>query len=419
MEEVHRAGPFDSEEGAEEAVTIRVDTTSTAESELAQRRASPDLLVDELALIKDSLLASYARLEERAERVDRELVAANAALARKVTELDAARSHIEAVLHALPTGVVVRDESDSIQRVNEAACSILDAEADTLIAAIDHPGLRGTHGDGENYDYVRPDGERRVLSSRWSPIRSGGSVEIIDDRTEVELLQERLLSQSKMAALGTMSGGIAHEIRNPLNAVRGFAELLRRELPADTRSARFAARICEGVDEADQIIASMLTFASPERLTLELVDPNELAASAIEAAKRVLPGNATEKKWQVISSMSAPAFRADRIKVRQALRNLVANALQAQPGGGTVHVSIAADGNDVLFRVCDAGPGIPPSLRARVAEPFFTTRAEGTGLGLALVHSIAELHGGRLEVSPNPAALGGADIAFRIPLQKQ
>jgi two-component system, NtrC family, sensor histidine kinase HydH len=103
--------------------------------------------------------------------------------------------------------------------------------------------------------------------------------------------------------------------------------------------------------------------------------------------------------------------------VRQALRNLVANALQAQPEGGVVAVSIALDAGDVVLRVQDAGPGIPNHLRARIAEPFFTTRAEGTGLGLALVHSIAELHGGRLEISSAAAPLGGADVAFRIPYQ--
>ncbi|MBL8858672.1 MAG: PAS domain-containing protein [Planctomycetes bacterium] len=377
------------------------------------------LLVEELTLIKDSLLASYARLEQRAEHVERELVAANAELGRKVAELNAVRSHLEAVLHALPSGVVVRDEDDVIVRVNEAACTIIGSSERALMTRSSHPALQGRKANGESHEYVRPDGERRVLVSRWSPVRSGGSVEIVDDRTEVETLQEQLHAQSKMAALGTISGGIAHEIRNPLNAVRGFAELLRREMTAGTRSARFAARICEGVDEADQIIASMLTFASPERLTLETIDPKELIDSAVEAAKRVLPENAPENKWQIISSTSAPAFIADRIKVRQALRNLVANALQAQPDGGAVDVSISLAGKDVLFRVCDAGPGIPPRLRARVAEPFFTTRAEGTGLGLALVHSIAELHDGRLHVSPSPSHLGGADITFRIPLQPQ
>ena len=391
----------------------------------------PALLVATLTSIQESLLASYARLEERAERVDRELVAANAELARKVAELDAVRARLEAILQALPTGVIVRDEQGVVVRINDAAGRILGASARELVGTRSPTLAAGREACGENHEYVRPDGETRILSTRWSPIRAtdqgvegtgtagGGSVEILDDRTEIERLQERLHAQTRMAALGNMSGGIAHEIRNPLNAVRGFAELLRRDLSPGTRAARFAARICEGVDEADQIIASLMTIASPERLALETVDPQELLASAVDAARRVLPGNDPGKNWRVLSSASAPPFAADRIKVRQALRNLVANALQAQPDGGVVDVSIALDGPDVLLRVQDAGPGIPPALRSRVAEPFFTTRAEGTGLGLALVHSIAELHGGRLEVSPSPSPLGGADIAFRIPQQQQ
>ncbi len=385
----------------------------------------PARLVAALTTIQESLLSSYARLEERADRVEREVVAANAELARKVAELDAVRARLEAILHALPTGVVVRNDKDVVVRVNEAACQILGVTALELMGSRTPPLSDAETAHGENREHTRPDGEVRILSARSSPIRAtgtsetGGSVEILDDRTEIERLQERLHAQSRMAALGNMSGGIAHEIRNPLNAVRGFAELLRRDLSPGTRAARFASRICEGVDEADQIIASMMTIASPERLTIETVDAQELLASAVDAAQRSLPGNAPEKKWRVISSASAPAFPADRIKVRQALRNLVANAMQAQPDGGVVDVSIALEGTDVLFRVQDAGPGIAPGLRSRVAEPFFTTRAEGTGLGLALVHSIAELHGGRLEVSPRPSSLGGADIAFRIPQQLQ
>ena len=391
-------------------------STAAGLAEIA-RADDPNTIVESLQQIQQTLLASYTHLAERAEKVEVELVATNAELARKVAELDATRAHLEAILHALPTGVVVRDERDRIVRTNESACSILGTTSDALVGQTTHEGLRGRSARGESQQYLRGDGEARTIASRWSAIPAGGSVEILDDRTEIEHLQERLHAQSKMAALGNMAGGIAHEIRNPMNAVRGFAELLRRELPAEARAQRFATRICEGVDEADQIIASMLTFANPERLALELVDANELCEAAITAAKRVLPENAPGKEWRVVSSTSVPPFRADRIKVRQALRNLIANALQAQPDGGAVSVSIDLDGEYVRFCVQDAGPGIPPALRARVAEPFFTTRAEGTGLGLALVHSIAELHGGRLEVSPCSAPMGGADIAFRIPFQ--
>src|SRR5207302_10617108 len=122
------------------------------------------------------------------------------------------------------------------------------------------------------------------------------------DRTTIERLRERLAAQEKMVALGTMAGGIAHEIRNPTNAVRGFAELLKRDLDAESKAHqfeskarrfeskahRFADRICRGVEEIDQIIASMLTLSAPERLVLGRVDPEALAVEAIAAARRIL-----------------------------------------------------------------------------------------------------------------------------------
>jgi len=228
-------------------------------------------------------------------------------------------------------------------------------------------------------------------------------------------LEERVRVQSKMAALGNMAGGIAHEIRNPMNAVRGFAELLRRELPGEGKAARFATRICEGVAEADQIIASMMQLAQRESLVPESVEPERLVADAIDSARRVLPAD-RQADWTIETQLAAPSFRGDRVKLRQALRNLVANALQMQPEGGYVRVSAYTEAQELVLRVEDAGPGIARDAARRVAEPFYTTRAEGTGLGLALVHTIAELHGGRFEVSKTPASAGGADVAIRIPL---
>jgi signal transduction histidine kinase len=114
-----------------------------------------------------------------------------------------------------------------------------------------------------------------------------------------------------------------------------------------------------------------------------------------------------------------PAFAGDYIKLRQALRNLIANAIQAQPDGGSVHVEARLENGEVVLAVSDAGPGIPKEALARVLEPFFTTRAEGTGLGLALVNTIARLHGGRVEVSREPAPLGGAHIQIHVPFVTQ
>lgn len=382
--------------------------------------ASLSELVGTLAGISDHLLASYSQLAARAERVEKDLVRANQELAAKVAELDATNCRLEAILQALPTGVVVRDADGRIARVNSAACAILDASAESLIGRASHAHSTDERADGAPCDVRKSDGRRLVLATRRSKVvsRAGedvGSVEILDDRTELTELNERLASQSKMVALGNMAAGIAHEIRNPLNAIGGFADLLRREFQLDTRAHRFASRICDGVVDADAIIASMLSFASPQRLHLERIDAEELASAAIHAARESLPDDADPALWTITSQVDAPPFQGDRIKLRQALRNLVANALQAQEQGGRVHVEVRAEGAQIVLRVLDAGPGIPLALRTRVTEPFFTTRAAGTGLGLALVHTIAELHGGRFEVSEQPSRFGGAEVALRFP----
>lgn len=367
-------------------------------------------LIQSLAGISGELRQSYAALERRAERVEAELSVANAELASQLAQL-------EAILEALPVGVVVRAADGSVQRVNRAAAEILGRPA---------AELRGGGDDLELIESSEPrevqcaDGERRALTSRTTGFRLPGgefegSVQIIDDRTELVRLAEDVHRMDKMAALGTMAAGIAHEIRNPMNAMKGFAELLKRQLVGDAKTGRWACAISEGVDEVDAIIRSMLGFSQPERLFEESLDATELLDAALEVAKSHTPGNSPIENWTFDVHADEARFRGDRIKLRQALRNLISNAMEVQPQGGALCVSIRVAGENLVFRVDDAGPGLSPECAAKVADPFYTTRAEGTGLGLSLVHSIAQLHGGSLEVRSSASPLGGASIAFQIP----
>lgn len=415
--------PADSSLAPAAPLPSTATTAGTADENLELSKAM-ELLSD----ISSSLTASYTRLSVHARRVEEELLVANATLAAKVAELDAMRAHLEGILHALPMGVVVRDGRGAIVRVNAAACALLETGADELVGTLRHERLHGTRADGSSRESFTGDGRRRVVAERSSFIagehaESGdgrASVQILDDRTELVELAERVHKLDKMAALGTMAGGIAHEIKNPMSAMLGFAELLKRELPQHSRGHRYATRISEGVAEADAIITNMLSLASRERLRLETLDAKELVAQAIELAERSIPASAESARWSITSDVDAVAFVADRVKVRQALRNLVANALQAQPDGGAVHVALVDARGELAFHVTDRGPGIPPELKSRLGDPFFTTRVEGTGLGLSLVHTIAELHGGRLEVCPHPPTCRfgqgiGAHVVFRIP----
>lgn len=388
-----------------------VQAPATDRNDLAQVAA-------ELTAISENLLASYSRLARHAEHVEGELVVANGELARRVAEIDGLRAHLDAVRRALPCGVVVLRTDGSCASVNPRALELLGAGPADVPDAVGLSLVAAATREETVHEHVAADGARRMLAIRRSPIAgsdAGGSVVIVDDRTEERRLAAELAARSKMAALGTMAGGIAHEVRNPLNAVRGFASLLCRELDKASRAHRFATRICQGVDEVDAIVASLLGFASPEKLVREVVDPVALVAEAVAQARGEQACADRPERWTVHTSVRAPRFLADRIKLRQALRNLVANALQAQPAGGRVAVEVTADAGSIELRVHDAGPGLAPAVRGRAGEPFLTTRVEGTGLGLALVHAIAAVHGGRFEILGTPGPLGGADARLRIP----
>lgn len=230
-------------------------------------------------------------------------------------------------------------------------------------------------------------------------------------------LESRLAAEERLSHLGAMAGGIAHEIRNPLHAARGFAELLERHAGRDGNERRWASRIVEAIDEVEEIATSLLSIASRQPLVRDAVDADELVAESIAAARRVLDGRGGAERWTITKHVDSPRFAGDRIKLRTALRNLVANALQALPDGGRVEVRTRLDGGEIEIAVHDSGLGVPAHLRRRLEEPFFTTKSEGTGLGLVLARAIADLHGGRFEVSTNPGPLGGAVTLLRLPFE--
>lgn len=371
--------------------------------------------------VLETLQESHGRLEARARHVDAELCKANDELERKVVELDRVKQHLESILASIPTGVVVYDTEGRVVRANEAATTILGVGRGDLLGVDAVDGLAGPNADGSPAEVLCSDHKVRVLARRYSPVTlhggaSGGAVEVIEDQSELVRVQERLHRLDKTAALGTMAGGIAHEIRNPLHAIQGFAQLLLRETDGDSRATRHAVRIQEGVTEIEAIVSSMLGITGEGSLRVETFNVRAVIREAVEV---VLEDREASARWTPELVGPAANIVADRIKVRQAIRNLVANACDAQPTGGPVRVETIQTANGVEVVVSDDGGGIPPQNVERICDPFFTTRADGTGMGLALVQRVAELHGGALELRSAPTPLKGASFALAIPVQTQ
>lgn len=268
-------------------------------------------------------------------------------------------------------------------------------------------------------EFTARDGSKRVLgltSAAMPPGRldpNAGEVVILDDSSEYEALLRAVGTKNKMAAIGTLSAGLAHEIRNPLNAVVGFASLLVRDQPEGSKQKHWCEQILAGALETNRILTGLVDFARPGELSQEPIDALELLEEARSMVLEHLPADSAHT---IELEVECRQLHGDRLKLRQALRNLIQNACDATPHGGRVLVRSSATAKDIVLSVEDDGPGVPEARREQLFEPFYTSRAAGTGLGLALTHAIAELHGGLLRYSNVPSRMGGAHFELLLPL---
>lgn len=220
-----------------------------------------------------------------------------------------------------------------------------------------------------------------------------------------QAVETRLGQQRHLAALGEMSAVLAHEIRNPLASLKGHAQLLAERVEGDAPLARKVARIVDESQRLETLTHSLLDFARTGRIEATEVDPAALlrrCADACSGATVELELDGAPPRW----TLDAP-------KLERVLGNLLDNAVQAAPEL-PVRAHVHGDQRQLVFEISDRGPGVPPEQRARIFEPFHTTRTRGTGLGLAVARRIVEHHGGTLEVLDAPG--GGA--CFRVTLPR-
>ncbi len=380
-----------------------------------------------------ALSARISRLEGVLVQKQQELVATNDKLRENVTALDRTTAWLNLVMESVASGVVAIDRDGVVTTCNRAAeealASVLPDPigADWSTTFPDSPLLAVLSGSpGSSYErQVRGrDGRLRVLSAKAAALKGPdgqliGAVEVFDDVTEVRRLQESVERADRLKQLGEMAAGVAHEIRNPLNGIEGFASLLQRDLPVDDQRHRFAAHIVEGVRTLNRTVSALLAFTNPRRIEKRLVVPGTLASDCLELVRvgqDIAQGTPVQLTLQ--DDGGSAAVEIDAIQVKQVLLNLVQNAVQAVQGDGRsdgrVRVGVTRDATQVVFTVDDNGPGVPRDERQRIFTPFYTTKDQGTGLGLAIAHTVVSLHGGTLSVDDAPG--GGARFRVSLPL---
>ena len=242
------------------------------------------------------------------------------------------------------------------------------------------------------------------------------------DHTEERLLQERLLQSEKMASVGQLVSGVAHELNNPLTAVTGFAQVLLARPDLDAGARSHIQKIYEEGERAAKIVLNLLSFARRRRPAKELVDINVLVERVLELRSYDFGMRNISLDMELDRHM--PAVMLDPDQIQQVLFNLVKNAEQAMTeanGGGrlTVRSLPGPDGRNVRVAIGDDGPGIPAEVQRRIFDPFFTTKeaGEGTGLGLTISYSIIDEHNGRILVENG--AEGGAVFTIELPVGAQ
>ena len=337
----------------------------------------------------------------------------------------------EAVISNLTSGVVLFSPMGLVQQANPAAKKILGYASPYSLHARDifrgATAIRPATSEGSlpqmldraaknreavhrlEVDYTTPAGEDRMLGITISPVqdRGGallGTACLVSDLTEMNNMAQQVRLQENMASLGEMSAGIAHEFKNSLATISGYSQMLASDPNQETRE--FAQKIALETGNLTRIVTDFLNFARPQGMQREPLDLRAMLEDcARENAVKILFDNFP----------SPCTVQADPTALRQVFSNLMRNSKEAEVPGKPITITVSAElkGNQILVRIADNGSGIPQEKLSKIFIPFFTTKAEGTGLGLALVHRIVTDHGGAISVSSSDSG-----TAFTVSLPR-
>ncbi|RMG42682.1 MAG: PAS domain S-box protein [Acidobacteria bacterium] len=408
---LHRAG-------VQVLVPLRVEEEPIAVLAVGARRAGRLLDTDDLELLR-TVAAHAASAVAGARHLAR--------LREQIELVQRLRARTEAIVTSSPIGLAMIDEEGIVRHWNPALERLFGRPRQEVLGrrysevlpasvrALVRSALASTAAAGERAFRVRIDaaaagGEERIVNLAVSPVRgpSGreGWLVTVDDVTERVRLEERLIQQDRLASVGLLAAGVAHEVNTPLTGISSFAQILLEETRPEDPRRPLLEKIVAQAERASRIARGLLTISRPSgsgRLALGPVDLGELAEETVGLlGPQIRRANATVR---VERSGGAVVVEGDRSRLQQVVMNLLLNALDAIRPGGVVSVDCRLSGDGrALLEVADDGVGIPEEVRSRIFDPFFTTKSggRGTGLGLSISYAIVREHGGELVAESEP-----------------
>ncbi len=343
-------------------------------------------------------------------------------LKEKVKDVEVLKNLNDLILKNMSSGLITIDSQQLILQSNPAAHYILglggeDMLRQPIVEFVPGLDLEDPIFDKEFDVVLRKSNEKRILRVNMSQLRDDqdrvqGSIVSFQDQTHLRTLEKRLRQSEKMAAIGQLAAGIAHEIRNPLAGISGSIQLLQGDNSDAEQSAKLMSIVNREIDRLNNLITEFLDFAKPEAPMEDQIDLSSLMDDVILFVKNDANQGALQIETHLQDGL---LILGNRDKLRQAFLNIIVNGVQAMSASETPKMIVNAkkSGAFVIVSIKDQGVGIPDDLKERIFEPFHTTKSKGTGLGLAITHSIIEAHGAEIHVDSEM----GVGTEFRLQFQ--
>lgn len=345
------------------------------------------------------------------------------------TSLGRVRAFSDHLVQNMPMGLVAVDGEHRIASFNRTASNILGLQETEVLERsaaelLPKELLRLLNEEHLNHRLLEQEIECTLEGGRSIPLAasissltgpegvSSGKLLLFRDMTEVRALKKEVERTRRLAAVGRLAAGVAHEIRNPLSSIKGFATYFKERYSDMEEDRRTAEIMIREVDRLNRVIGELLEFARPMTLDRKPVQPGVIVRHAL----KMVEARAADQEVLIDSRIHSSPVPMDGDRMAQVMLNLLLNGLEAMPGGGTLSVTVDVDDPNryARFRVRDTGKGIAPDDLTHVFDPYFTTKSSGTGLGLAVVHKIVESHGGEVQVESEQGK--GTTFTVLLPL---
>ncbi|MBM3115221.1 sensor histidine kinase [Jeongeupia naejangsanensis] len=357
------------------------------------------------------LANTYAELQQQVVSLTGQLEIANGHLRRELDEKAALSRRLTILMERLPGGVVELDAAGMVSMLNVAARQLLAP----LTEGMDWAAFSAEHlkqGEADLWLYPQAKGVLRLRLVGTSLPEESRRILLVQDLTATWALEQSLAQHKRLAAMGEMAAGLAHQLRTPLATALLYAGHLARPQLAEADRCRFAVKAVDRLRHLEALTQGMLHFVRGN--VLDMV-PVSLGDCLLEAVHTIEPQFAARQMRLVLNDGSKAAHvLADSKELMGLVLNLLENAMLASDAGSCVELSVCCDSDFATMVVRDSGRGVAPEHLERLFEPFYTTRKDGTGLGLAIVHSLAERFGGDVTVR---SVLGeGTEFIVRLPV---